>query len=194
MVFIEKTEFRRVIAAVCLVMADVFLLYPFLHEIGHALTGGLLGGEVVSITVYPSFCTQCDIRPDQLACYILTAISGILFPLACSCALPSRRSWSFLTALSLRVMALSSAVGEMIGVTRCILGSVRERSDLSVLIYETKLDPYAVLVLAGVLFILTALMLAAMEQIERMAEAALRLWPTPPDDEWARPTNARRYP
>lgn len=194
MVTIEKIEFRRVIAAVCLVAADVFWLYPFLHEIGHAVTGGVLGGKVVSITIYPSFCTQCDIRPDQLACYILTAISGILFPLEFSCALPLRNSWSFLTVLSLRVMALSSAVGEMIGVTRCILGSVRENSDLSVLIYDTHLEPYAVLVLAGVLFILAVLMLAAMEPIERMVEAASALWPAPLSDEWPRQGNAQRYP
>lgn len=166
----KKYDLRHIAGAVCTVMAVVFLLYPFLHELGHALVGWLLGGEVIRITIYPSFYTECLIRPDQLGCYIMTAMAGILFPLLISALIGSGHIGTFLTAFCLRVMSAGYALDELVSVSQWIMGSRTEISDLSVLIRETQVDPYAVLILAGFLLILSLIALAAMAPITRVME------------------------
>ena len=61
--------FVEVISFIVLVLGTVFVLYPVIHELGHALAAFLFGGEVVRITVFPAFYTECFIRPDQFGCY-----------------------------------------------------------------------------------------------------------------------------
>ena len=148
------------------IIASLFLLYPLLHELGHALAAGLFGGKVVRITVFPAFYTECFIRPEQIGCYLVTAMAGILFPLLCSLAVNIHRERGFLIAFCLRVMSVGHSVGEIFCVCRCILGSTRETSDLSILIYETNVDPYVSLVLAGFLFVLSLILLAWLGPLE----------------------------
>lgn len=165
-IYIKKIIFQRLL----LFALSLFILYPLLHELGHALAAWIFGGKVVRITIYPAFYTECYIRPDQLGCYIVTAVSGILFPLLCSLAIPPERERGFIVSLSLRIMSLAYAAGEMVGVTRCILGRGAGTSDLCVLIRETAIDPYASLVLAGLLFILSLLLLVSLEPLERIVK------------------------
>lgn len=166
---------RQLAWGVVVVLASVFLLYPLLHELGHALAAGLFGGRVVRITVYPAFYTECAIRSDQMGCYIATAMAGVLFPLLLSAAVSLRGERGFLLTLCLRVMSLGYAAGEVFGVSRCILGSMKETSDLSVLIYKTGADPYATLVLAGFLLILSVLLLVIIEPVSWFAAVSDRV-------------------
>jgi hypothetical protein len=144
-------------------LGTVFFLYPFLHELGHAIFAWLFGGKVVQITIYPSCYTECFIRPGQTLCYIMAAMAGILFPLLCSLMVSTRRVEGFLVALSIRIMSLAYSVGELVSVSRCIMGSATETSDLGVLVYTLSIDPYIPLILAGFLMILSLLLLVAMD-------------------------------
>jgi uncharacterized membrane protein len=125
----------------------------------------MFGGKVISIAIYPAFYTDCLIRPDQLICYVFTAISGILFPLFCSVMFSPYRDRNVCMMLSLRVMSLVYSVVELIGVSRCLMGRAVQSSDLAVLISETTIDPYIPLVLAGFLMILSLLLLAAADPV-----------------------------
>lgn len=166
---------RQLVWNVVIVLASVFLLYPLLHELGHALAAWLFGGEVVRITIYPAFYTECAIHSDQMGCYIATAMAGVLFPLLLSAVMSLRGERSFLLTLCLRVMSVGYAAGEVFGVSRCILGSMRETSDLSVLLYKTGADPYAALVLAGFLLILSVLLLVIIEPVQWFAAVSERV-------------------
>ena len=157
--------FVEVISFIVLVLGTVFVLYPVIHELGHALAAFLFGGEVVRITVFPAFYTECFIRPDQFGCYVMTSVSGILFPLICSVIIDIRSVRGFLVALCLRVMSVAYSVSEIVCVSKLIMGSSIEKTDLCVLTYETGVDPYASLVLAGLLMILSLLALVSMEPI-----------------------------
>ena len=162
----KKPKVKQYAALLIFLLSSFFLLYPFLHELGHALAAWLFGGRVVRITIYPSFCTECDLRPEQLVCYIVTAMAGILFPLFCSLLLDSRRVRGFLVVFSLRIMSLCYSLNELVCVSRCVLGSTREVSDLSVLVYETGLSAYVSLVLAGFLLILSLIFLVILEPMK----------------------------
>lgn len=144
-------------------LITVFIIYPLLHELGHALAAWIFGGKVVRITIFPAFYTECYIRPDQFVCYIMTAMAGILLPLICSAAINTCSERGFLVALCLQVMSVGYSAGELVCVSKCVLGSVTETSDLSVLTYETGIDPYVSLVLAGLLLILSLILLVATE-------------------------------
>jgi hypothetical protein len=159
----EKERGYRLIVLLLRILVVVFVAYPFLHELGHAIFAWLFGGKVVQITVFPSCYTECFIRPGQTLCYIMTAMAGILFPLLCSLAVNTRRVDGFLVVLSIRIMSLAYSVGELVSVSRCIMGSTIETSDLGVLVYTLSIDPYILLVLAGFLMILSLLLFVAMD-------------------------------
>ncbi len=156
---------NKVIKLVWTVVLTILLLYPLLHEFGHAVAAWMFGGKVVRITIFPTFYTECFIRPEQLGCYIMTAMAGILLPLICSVTINTRSVRGFLIALCLQVMSVGYSTGELVCVSKCVLGSVTETSDLSVLIYETDINPYVPLVLAGLLLILSLVLLAATEPV-----------------------------
>ena len=138
-------------------------VYPLLHEFGHALAVWLFGGRVVSITVYPLFYTDCLIDRENVFCYIMTAISGILFPLFCSLLLKVHSAKDRMLVLYLRAASLGYSICELFIVIKSIAKGTTETSDLCVLMNATALDPYVSLVLAGFLFILTLLLLVASE-------------------------------
>lgn len=152
------------------VLVVVFMAYPFLHELGHAIFAWLFGGKVVQITIFPSCYTECLIRPGQTLCYIMTAMAGILFPLLCSLMVNTKRVDGFLVVLSIRIMSLAYSVGELVSVSRCIMGSATETSDLGVLVYTLSIDPYIPLVLAGFLMILSLLLLVSMDPSPLVAQ------------------------
>ena len=170
----KMTVTRAICEVIVVSFATIFLLYPLLHELGHALAAWIFGGTVVRITIYPAFYTECYIRPEQLGCYIMTAISGILFPLLCSLAVRSHSKQGFLVVFCLRIMSVGYSAGELVCVSKCILGSTAETSDLSVLIYKTQVDPYVSLVLAGFLLILALLLLVSIDPVRFFAKIVER--------------------
>lgn len=167
---LNRRSISPFLGAAFAVFLTLFIIYPLFHELGHALAAWMFGGKVMRITIYPAFYTECFIRPDQIGCYIITAIAGILFPLICSFALRMCNEKGFLVAFCLRVMSVGYAIGELVCVSKCILGRTTETSDLSILIYETKLDPYVSLVLAGFLLILSLILLVSMEPMHHFEQ------------------------
>ncbi|MCD7846052.1 MAG: hypothetical protein LUG57_09450, partial [Oscillospiraceae bacterium] len=82
-----------------------------------------------------------------------------LFPLLLSLLPRPKGPVPLAVRFSLRLMVCVSAVSELVGVTRTILGSTTETADMSVVIMRTAADPYAILILTGLLFILALVFL-----------------------------------
>lgn len=157
---------------------SLFILYPLLHEFGHALSVWLWGGEVVRITIYPAICTECIIPSENLLSIVMTGFSGILFPMFLSMLIPSRWLISSVISLALRLMVLIDTVSELLATAHTILGSPSETSDLSVAILKSNFDPHFILVMVSVLAIL-GLISVLLTQPVQIAEKMLGSLPGP---------------
>lgn len=155
-----QTTIKRSIYHILLTLAlTLFILYPLFHEFGHALSVWLLGGEVIRITIYPGICTECLIPPENLLSIVMTGFAGILFPMLLSLLIPCRWLIPSVVTLALRMMVILDAAGELFATVRTILGHPIATSDLSVVILETGIDPYFILIFSGTLLILSLLFL-----------------------------------
>ena len=159
---------RKLLKSVAILFASILILYPILHELGHALATWLFGGEVVRITIYPAVYTECYIPPNRVGCYLITALAGILFPLIISAILLARRRDSLPVVLGMRVMSVGYALEELFTAVKIVRGSNTESSDLSRLTYVVSWDPRISLMLAVLLLMLSVGLLVSMEPIKNM--------------------------
>lgn len=111
------------------------LIYPFLHEWGHALTAILLGGKCVAIHLFPSpymVCDAADIGEFEL---VAIGLSGILFPLPVSFVLCGGNFYMWFARLILRgIIVLSLAISALIVALRNF-GIVAQGDDITEILH-----------------------------------------------------------
>lgn len=56
------------------------IVYPIIHEIGHAFFAYLVGADVISVRILPTPFTICNIKEIHTVGQIIIGFGGILFP------------------------------------------------------------------------------------------------------------------
>ena len=72
--------FKCILCVISCALLSCFVVYPFLHELGHALALALLNCRIVRFSLFPLPFVECDGSLTQLQT-ALVALSGNVFPL-----------------------------------------------------------------------------------------------------------------
>ena len=117
----------KMVGITALGMAVALVLYPALHEAGHALAALLTGATVKEIHVLPLPYVVCDLADVTQQGRILISLAGVLFPAALS-LLSCRWFWGWYLSLLVKITALVALVLSVVSVV-CFAGGVPLPSD-----------------------------------------------------------------
>ena len=150
----------RYLAVIALAFAATFLLQPVLHELGHALAALLLGGRVVSFSLWPPY-VDTLLDPARPAACVIVSYAGLLFPLLASLCLPGRPWPVGIVRLALRTAGLAGGAGGLLSALDILWGRALPDSDVSVLAATAGVGTDVIVVLSAELFLLAAGLFAA---------------------------------
>lgn len=121
----------RIIGILLLGLLSAILIYPILHEGGHALATILFGGKVCEFHLLPLPFVICESSQISLSGMILIGLSGMLFPLLFSWVIYLKNFWVWLIGLYLNFICLLSFAIALYGCIRFINGSSIATDDIT---------------------------------------------------------------
>ena len=111
------------------------IIYPFLHEGGHALATVLLGGKCVAYNLLPLPYMICDATNIGTSELVAIGLSGILFPLFGSFVLQGKNFYVWFTRLILRGMIALSLIISLLVVVLRPFGIVAPNDDITEILH-----------------------------------------------------------
>ena len=139
-----KISQREIVLASILFLLTLFIIYPLLHKFGHAVAAWLCGMKVESIQVFPDFVTIVSIEGESAWLYFFIASMGWLMPLLISLIQPKTLPEAAMI-ISLRVMVMVTAIGEMVSIGEYAMGHADAKSDMTNVLVTTNASMGAVL-------------------------------------------------
>lgn len=121
----------RLIGILLVGLLSAILIYPILHEGGHALATVLFGGKVCEFHLLPLPFIICESSDVSLSGMILIGLSGILFPLLFSWVIYLKNFWVWLIGLYLNFICFLSFAISLYGCIRFINGSSIATEDIT---------------------------------------------------------------
>lgn len=121
----------RLIGILLVGLLSAILIYPILHEGGHALATVLFGGKVCEFHLLPLPFIICESSEVSLSGMILIGLSGILFPLLFSWVIYLKNFWVWLIGLYLNFICFLSFAISLYGCIRFINGSSIATEDIT---------------------------------------------------------------
>lgn len=133
------------------------LIYPLLHEIGHALAAVVFGANILDWTLWPAPSTLCDMRGLSMVKQVLIGSGGLLLPIVFSMSIDTRRFWVWYINLVLLGIEILAIIISLIAILRFDLGIPVINEDVT-----TMLDiapTYKPVYLAGLTILLISLIM-----------------------------------
>lgn len=127
-VIVLKVFFQAAVMVLLAVLV-MLILYPALHEAGHAITAVIVGARVTGIEVFPVAHTDIDAGQCSRAELIAVAMSGGIAPLLVLLCLPRRFYYVYYVALTVALISASSALTSLIYVWQFFSGTENAYDD-----------------------------------------------------------------
>lgn len=121
----------RLIGILLVGLLSAILIYPILHEGGHALATVLFGGKVCEFHLLPLPFIICESSEVSLSGMILIGLSGMLFPLLFSWIIYVKNFWIWLIGVYLNFICLLSFAISLYGCIKFINGSPIANEDIT---------------------------------------------------------------
>lgn len=112
-------------------LLSAILIYPILHEGGHALATILVGGKVCELQLLPLPFVTCESSKINLSGMIMIGLSGMLFPLLFSWIIYLKNFWIWLIGVYLNFICLLSFAISLYGCIKFINGSPIANEDIT---------------------------------------------------------------
>lgn len=103
-------DFLKVILMSLIGFFVAVVLYPFLHESGHAIATVILGGECVKFILFPLPYMECNAAGIDNAALVVIGISGMILPFLFSAVMWSKNFYVWYTGLILRGISILSLI------------------------------------------------------------------------------------
>ncbi len=146
------------------------VIYPLLHECGHMIAAGLVGGSVSEFRLFPSAYTQCNLESVGDLGKAAISLSGMILPASFILLTKSRNFWLWyigaaVSALSALSFAVSSAycISYLLGANKCNDDMVR-----AIVLFPDCRVPLVLISIAAALFIFASI--AASRPLKRCLE------------------------
>lgn len=107
----------KLVFIILLGLITAFLLYPFLHELGHGLAAILMGEKIKEFALFPTPYIGYEMTEVKTCKIIIIGLSGMVFPVIFSLVIYSTNFWMWLIGLYLNVICLISFV---ISIIACV--------------------------------------------------------------------------
>ena len=95
---IAVREGSKLVGIVALGAGMIYIVYPFLHECGHAVAAYLCGARDVQMVWFRSAYMACNAEGLQTWQRICIGVAGYLFPAMVTMLLPRHRFWCWLAS------------------------------------------------------------------------------------------------
>lgn len=106
------------------------VIYPMLHEMGHAITTMLFSGQVMSIQLFPIPQTVCNIKNLNILQQGIVGLSGMITPFALSFLISNKRFVSWLISFVIKGISFLAFFLSYISLLCFDEGIVWEREDI----------------------------------------------------------------
>lgn len=111
------------------ILTAVFI-YPYFHELGHALMTLIVGGDVLSIQIWPEPNVLCEVTGLSNISKILIGFSGMIFPIILSGLFIRKWFWSWYVRFILKGMGVLSFVLSVVSIYKAEDGNVWMKDDM----------------------------------------------------------------
>lgn len=115
--------------AVGLIVA--IIIYPIMHECGHAFFALLVGADVISIRILPTPFTVCNIKEVNTVGQIIIGFGGILFPVLLSLLTLRKFFWIWYANFVFKLITIWSVILGIISGLLFINGYPMKNDDIT---------------------------------------------------------------
>lgn len=148
-------------------MAVTGFVYPFLHEVGHAVPAWLFTCSV-KFSLFPVPCVACDITQANPCSICIIGLSGMLFPFAVSLVMKGKNFWMWLMSFFIKGI---SALAFLISYTALLffdIGKVWQNEDVIIIIANSGLRSSVLLLLMLIFFCVAVKLLWSDKPLKRI--------------------------
>lgn len=147
---ITLRDWVKFIALILLGLLSAVLIYPTLHELGHALIAVIIGADVLDFSLFPLPSVLCSIDIANDFQVASVGLSGLFFPFIIGFTTPPRRFYTYYVWLALRFICLISFCLSLLSVILFNAGTPMERDDITIILrYTPQYTPIYVLILVS---------------------------------------------
>lgn len=144
----------------------LFILYPLIHECGHALATLALGGRIGSFSFFPIPHVESGIPNDNMTIVAIVSLSGLIFPLLTSLPFIHVRGYIGYTILLMLLISLIANIVEIIVVIQYNVGIVVNGDDIVLFLQSSGLSSAWAFLYTGVLCIWSLIAIVCMDPIK----------------------------
>lgn len=144
----------------------LFILYPLVHECGHALATLALGGRIGSFSFFPIPHVESGIPNDNMTIVAIVSLSGLLLPLLTSLPFIHLRGYIGYTVLLMLLISLIANIMEVIVVIQYNVGIVVNGDDIVLFLQASGLSSTWAFLYTGALCIWSLIAIVFMNPIE----------------------------
>lgn len=91
-------------------LTTALLIYPFLHEMGHALIAIIVGAEIEEIVLLPSPYVSCNVKKVSFMGQVLIGTGGIILPYTFAFWIKSQKFWVWYLLLWLKGISVYALI------------------------------------------------------------------------------------
>lgn len=157
----------KVFEIFCAGMVVVGFVYPFLHEVGHAVPAWVLTRSV-SFSLFPVPCVTCDITQANSCSICIVGLSGMLFPFAVSFVMKGKNFWMWLMSFFIKGISALAFLLSYIALLFFDVGQVWQNEDVIIIIANSGLKSSALLPPMLILLCIAIRLLCADRPLKRI--------------------------
>lgn len=131
-------DFIKLIYVAAVGGVTAILLYPLIHEAGHALSAILFGADIKELRIFPNAYVICDVSNARKFGKIVIGLSGVLLPFLLTVFVQPKRFWGWFTCFIVRGVCILSFGISFFAIVLFNLGREIENEDI---VQVLKIEP-----------------------------------------------------
>lgn len=123
-------DFLKIIGLVFAGLAAALVIYPALHEGGHAVTALIIGAGIKGISLFPRPFVACEVADVSQVGQMFIGLGGIISPFVISMLLKPKNFWLWYTNLLVKSISVYATLLSIVALICHINGNSWENEDI----------------------------------------------------------------
>lgn len=146
-------DIKRIIKMIILGLFTVIFVYPFIHELGHALFCTLFGGSVVSFSVLPLPYIVCDMTDVGGFGIVLSALGGLMLTCAVVFTIKPKKFLMLFISFTYTIVTMFEVLLAVISAVLFLCGGAVLDQDMKYVMINRHVEPIIVICFLISLFV-----------------------------------------